>query len=186
MKRVFIAVDISEEVRRVAAARMDELRRKFRDVRVSWVRPENMHITVKFLSDLSNEQVAALSSALRNVANQISPFEASLSAPIAFGRKALVIEVRDSSESFAELGSFLDADCENLGVVRENRPFRPHITIGRIRSQKGIQPLIAEHRKSIIKPVEFDVNAIVIYESTILRTGSVYTKLASFPLSGVG
>ena len=182
MKRVFIAVEISEQARQVAAIHGGELRRKFHDVRVSWVRPENMHITLKFLGDLRAEQVEGLSFAMCNVANKISPFEAALSKPIAFGRSALVIEVADSSWSFAELSNFLEAECETLGIVRENRPFRPHITIGRIRPQKGIHPLISEHRNSIIEQVGFEVNGTVIYESSLLPSGSVYSKIASFTL----
>ncbi len=184
MKRVFIAVDISEEARQVAAIHADELRRKFHDVRVSWVRPANMHITLKFIGDRNDNEIAAMTSSIERVAGKISPFDAALSAPIAFGSGVLVIEVADPSGSFAELSTFLEAECERLGIVREKRSFRPHITIGRIRSQKGVQPLIAEHRHSKIEPAAFEVDAITLYESNLSPAGSVYIKLASIPFGG--
>lgn len=182
MKRVFIAVDISEEARRVTAAHIDDLRRRFRGVRVSWVRPENLHITLKFLGDTSDEQIEKLSKAINLVAKEIQQFKASLSVPLAFGRRVLVIEIADATGNFKEINRLIDDEGEKIGMKRENRPFRPHLTIARIRDKKGTRRLVAEHLRTKIEPVVFEVNAIVLYESKLLPTGSVYSRLSTFLL----
>jgi 2'-5' RNA ligase len=76
------------------------------------------------------------------------------------------------------LGSKLDDEKE--------RPFKPHITIARIKEAKKAKVLIDRYLASHFEPVEFDVNELVIYESTLLPAGSVYAKIASFPLGAFG
>jgi 2'-5' RNA ligase len=89
MKRIFIAADISDEVRRAAAAHIENIRRRYRNVRVSWVRPENLHVTVKFLGDVDERRLEAVKAAVSRSVEGIGPFQAALSTPEAFGKRVL-------------------------------------------------------------------------------------------------
>lgn len=181
MKRVFIAVDISDDARRAAASHVEKLRREFRDTRVNWVRAENMHITLTFLGEVYDE-IERISSGLKRVADESKAFETSLGKPLAFGRQTLVIGVADSSGSFAELSRLNENECQKLGFDKEARPFRQHVTIGRIREKKGTAGLIAAHRNAKVEPISFEVNSLILYESQLQPTGSVYLPLGRFPL----
>jgi 2'-5' RNA ligase len=74
MKRIFIAVDISEEARRRAAAHIDGLRSGVRNLRVGWERPEKLHLTLKFLGDVTNEQLGRLNKSVEQAATQTGTF----------------------------------------------------------------------------------------------------------------
>ena len=78
----------------------------------------------------------------------------------------------------------LEEACYELGWAKETRAFRPHITIGRVRDPDEATALADIHLGIKIEPVEFEVAEIVIYESKLQPTGSVYSRLASIPLSG--
>ena len=70
--------------------------------------------------------------------------------------------------------------CRDLGYEAETRDFTPHITIGRVRPTGAPSTLVDQHLSAQIEPVEFEVSSIVIYESILERTGSVYSKVDSF------
>ena len=85
MKRIFIAVDISDEARRAAAAHTEHIRQRIRNVRVSWIRPESMHVTMKFLGDVDERRLEAVKRAVSKSVEGIGRFQATLSTPEAFG-----------------------------------------------------------------------------------------------------
>ena len=83
--RLFIAVDISDEARSAAAAHISELRRGYPRAKASWVRPENLHITVKFLGETPEDKIDAINQTLTAAAAAIRPFGFELSKPGSFG-----------------------------------------------------------------------------------------------------
>lgn len=184
-KRLFIAVDISEEGRKAAASQIDELRKHSTDKGISWVKPENLHITVKFLGDTDNALIEPLSETLTRIASQFSPISLSLSDPRVLGKRVICIDISDESQELSVLEKMIDTACGKLGFPKEKRQFHPHLTLARIRDARGTDGLIGHHRKTQIEPVEFDVREIVLYESELKPTGSVYSRLAVFPLLGV-
>ncbi len=183
MKRVFLAIDIPDQARHAAAAHTEKLRSQFGNVRVSWVRPENMHITLRFLGDTSDERIEQISTGFRRIAADTEVFDAALDKPVAFGRRTLVIGVNDVSGCFAELGRLIETACRKFGLAAETRPFRPHLTVGRIRDQKNTGSLISAHRNARIAPVRFKVSSVVVYESLLGSTGSVYSPIGRLPLA---
>ena len=73
----------------------------------------------------------------------------------------------------------LEEACQELGWAKETRAFRPHITVGRVRDPDEAATLAGKHLSTKIEPVEFEVAEIVIYESKLQSTGSVYSRVAT-------
>ena len=178
-RRIFIAIDISDAARRVCAAHIEQLRRQFPKVRVGWERPEKLHITLKFLGDAADGLVDDIVQNVGEVAAESGRFQLRVSGagvfPGASWPRILWIGVDDLSDATTELNRRVENVCELLGFVKEQKRFHPHITIGRMREPK---PALAKaHIASAIEPVEFAVDSIVVYESKLLPTGSVYSVI---------
>jgi 2'-5' RNA ligase len=188
MKRIFIAVDISDEARRRAAAHIDELRIGVKNLRVGWERPEKLHLTVKFLGDATNEQLERLNGAVEQTASQARPFYLRTGKTGVFPsiRKARVLwlGLEDAGGELRYFHRILETECEKAGFARETRDFKPHLTIARLREPGKSAGLAATHLRAQIEPVEFEVPEIVIYESRLAPTGSVYRPVFKHKLAG--
>lgn len=181
MKRIFIAVDISEEARRRAAALIDDLRSGVKNLRVGWERPEKLHLTLKFLGDVTNEQLEKLNKSVEQAASLVGPFYLRTGKTGIFPsiRKARVLwlGLEDAGGELQRLHQILEAECEKAGFTRETRDFKPHLTIARLREPAKSAGLASAHLQAQIEPVEFEVPEIVIYESRLAPTGSTYTPV---------
>jgi len=188
MKRIFIAVDISDEARRAAAGYIEGLRRGDRRLRVGWERPEKLHLTLKFVGDVTDEQLDALRDAVQAAALQAAPFTLAVGRTGVFpgGRKARVLwlGIEDATGALARLSERVEAECEKRGFDREKRAFRPHLTIARLREPDISAELVGRHLQTNFEPIEFGVAEIVIYESRLDSKGSTYSAAAAYKLAG--
>jgi 2'-5' RNA ligase len=186
MKRIFVAVDISEQAREIVTSYMENLRRQFPDVRVGWDKPEKLHLTLRFLGDTSNEQLAELKTIVARAAGEISNFKIEIARTGVFpnprSARVLWIDVIDGQGNLSKLNRMLEDGCERLGFSREKRKFVPHLTIGRIREPGKAGDLAARHLATMFGPVEMKVSEAVIYRSVLHPSGSVYQKVESFEL----
>ncbi len=187
MKRLFIAVDISEHARHLAATLIENLRAQFPNVKVGWERPEKLHLTIKFLGATSDELAAKVSNALRAIAQRSQPFELIISGKGVFpsprNPRVLWLGTEDPTGDLAILASeVIDAMAE-IGFEPEKRSFKAHVTIARLKEPGSARALVNKHLEIQYSPVDFAVNQIVLYESQLRPTASVYSKLAIFPLS---
>ena len=146
-----------------------------------WEKPEKLHITVKFAGPLDENELGKFKQRIKLAAISVGPFRITVTGTGAFVKRRgpsvlwLGIEiVGGDNATFTRLAAKVDDE--------EKRPFKPHITIARIKDAKKAKTLIEKHRLSHFEPVEFEVNELVIYESTLLPAGSTYTKLTSFSL----
>ena len=178
-KRIFVAFDISEAVRIACDRHIRYLREMFPKVRVGWERSEKLHITLKFLGDTDPIILNELQSRVAKIGSQYVSFRLRLSAagifPTTTRPRILWIGVDDPSNTVIGIQSQIEDICADLRFKKENKPFRPHITIGRAREFQAAAELANEHLQTKIEPVEFDVSEIVIYESKLLPTGSAYS-----------
>lgn len=187
MKRVFIAIDISDEARRRAAAHMEKLRREFPRVRVSWERPEKLHLTVKFLGDIDETKLVMLNDAVTRAARQIPAFGLRIGVcgvfPSSKRARVLWLGVEDINGGFQRLHDVLETESEKLGFAREKKDFKPHLTIARLREPERSATLVEQHLQTYFEPVEFEAAEIVIYESRLQPTGSIYSPLTKYKLA---
>lgn len=184
MKRIFVAIDISEDARRRAAAYTENLKRQFPGLRVGWDKPEKLHLTIKFFGNVDDLQLARLAEAVAETARQISPFKLQISATGVFPSRrkarALWLGVVDKEESLRRLNEILESECEKRGFRRETRDFKAHLTIGRLREPEKSKDLIETHLRENFDAAEFTISEIVIYESELLPQGSRYKIFSKY------
>jgi 2'-5' RNA ligase len=82
------------------------------------------------------------------------------------------------------LAQSVDDVCAKLGFEREERKFRPHLTIARLREPEASRELADAHRRSAFESKVFPIKEIALYESKLLPSGSIYSTLAAFSLGG--
>lgn len=182
MKRVFFAVDISDAARNAVSAHIAGLRTEFPAVRAGWVRAENLHITIQFLGETDELQIEKATHAANAAAALIQPFGIRIGEPGSFGERVLYISMTDESGGLKLLHHKLEAELVAEGFKTEKRQFKSHLTIARIRSPKGIKPLLDRHRSAMIEPIDFSVTELILFESTLTPTGAQYRPLVKTPL----
>ena len=182
--RAFIAVGLSEETRAALAEVQSELRRVQADVK--WVAVESIHITLKFLGwvdDAMLEKIKAVAAscaaggAFSYTVNGLGSFPP--------GRKPRVVwaGVTDGAARLIALAQKLDAALEPLGFEKENRPFVPHLTIGRVRSPRKAEllaPAIEHHASTMFGTCE--VSELILFESKLSPRGATYLPVERFNL----
>ena len=173
--RLFLAVIPPVEVQRAAFAACEGLRRPADDV--SWVRPENLHFTLRFLGEVGEDAARGAAEAATEAASARAPFDASLGAAGAFpnARRARVLwlSLASGAEAMKALAASLEAALARHGFGPADKPFSPHLTIGRVREAKhDWSAKLAEARPA---GPAFRVERITLVESRLARAGSVYT-----------
>lgn len=181
-KRLFIAFDISERARRIAADHIDHLKRETPVKGIGWVRPENLHVTVKFLGETDETRIPQLIDKLKEIIDLSPQFNVHLSGPEILGKRVVSLRIAAENETAYALRDQIEAGLAALGFTPEDRRFHPHLTLGRIRDPRAASGLATQHLQTKIEPVEFGVREIVLYESELKPAGSVYTKVGIFPL----
>ena len=183
-KRIFLAIDISDEARREVSGYVETLRGEFSHLRVGWEKPEKLHLTLKFLGDTNEKQLEELSKICEKIAAQFSKFNLQIAEagvfPNARNPRILWLDVKDASESLSKISELLEIKCERIGYKREKRKFKAHLTIARLREPHKSRELADKHLENEFEPVGFDASAIVIYESKLQPSGSVYSLQKSF------
>ncbi|HJU53348.1 MAG TPA: RNA 2',3'-cyclic phosphodiesterase [Pyrinomonadaceae bacterium] len=184
--RVFCAVELPTEARERAAEHAARLRERFSEVRASWPRAENLHLTLKFLGEIEEGRVEALSKAAERAARLSRPFKLSIEGAGAFPRRGvprvLWLGVTDSSSGLARLQNHLEDECEREGFEREERSFHPHLTLARLRAQQGARALAQSHQETGFGSIEFPVTELVVMRSELGPGGSRYTTLSRHEL----
>jgi len=179
--RAFIAIELPGDVKGMLS---DVCARFSGCVRgAKWVRPEGMHLTLKFLGDIASGQVESIGDALGAVAQKHVPFSLSIGSAGVFPspKKARVLwaGVDDPGESCRKLAADADAALGALGFEQEKRPFSPHLTLARLRDPA---PAPREFLDAKFEPVRFDVTRFVLFRSRLQPSGAVYTPLKEFHL----
>lgn len=193
--RTFIAIEIPPDIRQRIKEHIDQLRAAFPDVRASWTREDNLHLTLKFLGNVPVTSIPALSDAVAEAAHTIDPFELVVSGCGTFpphGRpKVLWIgcagippasSLRPLPLALSSLHTALEDHCADANFEREPRAYHPHLTIARLRESKESRTL-AEHHKQLGFPAQtFTVSELVVFQSELSSKGSKHTALARHEL----
>jgi 2'-5' RNA ligase len=151
---------------------------------VRWVRPENVHLTLKFLGDVSKEDLLdRVAEALEAVSGRHEPFEAEPSAFGAFpseGRaRILWAGIGGGSDRLRALAEDVEDSIEPLGFEREDRAYTPHLTLGRARAR----PVVLEAVETPSTAPSFTVRNMELVQSVLGGAGVTYSTLATYPLS---
>ena len=179
--RALVAVSPPPEVREalVSAARELPVVGKVR-----WVRPENVHLTLKFLGDVSKDDLlGGVAEALEAVRGRHEPFEAEPSGfgafPSAGKARILWVGIDEGSDRLRALARDVEASLEPLGFEREDRSYIPHLTLGRARAR----PVVVEATELPSTVPSFTVRNMELVQSVLGGAGVTYSKLATYTLS---
>ncbi|MEW6002095.1 MAG: RNA 2',3'-cyclic phosphodiesterase [Nitrospirota bacterium] len=182
--RCFIAIEISEPIKKKIGELMGILKRYNGDVK--WAEPQNIHITLKFLGKTPDSLVPRISDSLSNIVLSYEPFYIKISDVGVFPSRrhprVIWVGVKDS-EILGKLKMDIEDSMEPLGFEKEDRDFKPHLTLGRARSQSGMANIINELDN--FKENDFGslrVTSIRLMQSELKPTGAFYHCLyeASF------
>lgn len=186
--RTFLAVEIDPSVRQQAAELIQRLRLAVDGV--SWVAPQNLHITLKFLGDVAAARIPQVSETVRQAVATTAPFVFESRGLGAFPRierpNNLWIGCGEGAQTLIALAERLDLALSKLGFARESRPMVPHLTLGRLR--RGGKPpdnlvrLLREHAEFLAGWTR--VQHVVLFSSQLTPTGASYTPLDHVPLAG--
>jgi 2'-5' RNA ligase len=185
--RLFVAVELPSEVRAHLSATMQALSSL---AAVRWVRPEGVHLTLKFLGNTPASLVPELGRGLGDVAKAQAPLRlASGQAGTFGGRNARVVwvGVDGELEQLAALARDVDEFVASRGFPRESREFRPHLTLGRLREDATPtqrQAARAAAGSLQLDAIEFEARELVLYRSELRSGGAVYTALHRAALGG--
>jgi 2'-5' RNA ligase len=186
--RLFIAVALPDEVRERLARSQEALRAAQADV--SWVKPDNLHLTVKFLGDTERRSLARIQPALQAVAGELAPFSLTLCGLGAFGGRVPRVVwagVTDGAQPLTALAARVDAALGRVGVPKEKRGFSAHATLGRVRSPRSADALAAAVAAGgAVSFGSVTVRDFVLMQSRLDPQGSVYTVLERYALGAHG
>lgn len=183
--RTFVAVELSARARDAVAAIQRQWKTSIPSAR--WVRPENLHLTLRFLGDVDAETAGALAETLRRVAHQAAPFTYCLRGggcfPSSKRARVLWVGVEPVPDALRRLHAAVEGAVRGLGFEPERRGFQPHLTIARLKSpDRGVGDVVAA-----LAGVEYgdtEVSELVLFESRLSPRGAAYHALERFPLGG--
>ncbi len=183
--RLFLAIPIDKQILDSLAAAVEKVRETRAPVR--WVRPEGMHLTMKFLGDTDQELVAPLVDSLTGVCTSIMPFPLAVTGAGAYPNlrrpRVLWAGIVENSGTLERLWKGVEGESEKLGWEREKRRFSPHITFGRVKGNMNLSRL--SEAMGRIKNQHWgdqEVDSMVLYSSQLKPGGAVYEKVHVFPL----
>ena len=187
--RTFIAVEIPPHVQKQIQHETEPLRKAIGSSLVRWAPAQNIHLTLKFLGDVSPASVDSLSQMLRTEADSSPAFDMEIrelgSFPSLRRPRVLFIGIQAPAELDA-LYRGIESACARLGYESEGRDFAPHLTLGRVKQdasaldQQRIRRALEETKIDSLGTAR--VNSIHLYKSDLKPTGAVYTQICSAPL----
>ncbi|MEE9181973.1 MAG: RNA 2',3'-cyclic phosphodiesterase [candidate division NC10 bacterium] len=184
--RLFIAINVDPSLKPLLA----EIQGKLKPTRspVSWVKPENLHFTLKFLGEITEGRLPGLREAFRCSLAGIRPFPLSFAGLGTFppkGRPRVVwVGVEEGSEEMEKLRGRIDEALLPLGFPREDRPFRAHLTLGRVKSVGRLDPLLEFLRRGEVGQVgRMEVRCVDLMQSQLHPAGAIYTLVETVQMT---
>lgn len=184
--RAFVAIPLPNEVTKYLAEIISDLKLTFPDKSVKWVQPENIHLTLKFLGNISKSTLHFLFEKLKTE-NQFVPFNLSINKIGAFPSlyKPQVIWVGTSSHNtLSELAQFVEKSTPMVKNENDSKSFSPHLTIARLSPgvKKNHFDIIKQelYKRREINPISFTINHYCVYQSILTSKGPIYTELHKY------
>jgi RNA 2',3'-cyclic 3'-phosphodiesterase len=179
--RTFVALELPAEVVKQADAVQAELKRA--GLRLRWVRTQHMHLTLRFLGDIAPERSTAVVAAMQRAAADVHPLTLTVQGLGVFPGirkpRILWIGLGGQLDAVTALRQGLDDILAESGFVRENKPFKPHLTLARIKEPVDSRFFLqAIETCGRFAPVCFQVEEMVLFRSDLRPDGAVYTPLA--------
>lgn len=187
--RLFIAVRFQTEVADALAKLLHRLEGRLApDANIKWVSPGNVHLTLQFLGDVDDGLLPKLAGSLTGAYTDLAPFEVDLAGIGAFPKpnRARVIwaGLRHGADGLKALHTATLAVTGDFGFEPEDRPFKAHVTLGRVRTRGGRKPDLAKPLSALaeVEIGKCQITEVHLVKSVLEPTGPTYTTLDSFPI----
>lgn len=184
--RAFIAVELPLNVRDAVVSVQRAFAGAGSDVK--WVEAENIHLTMRFLGEITEVQRQAIGSLLAEVARSRAPIEAALSEVGTFPERGMPrviwVGIGQGADQLSRMAEEIERGLAALSIPSEERRFVAHVTLGRVRAPRAggaVQRRLTQIRWT--PPAPFRIERVTLFQSTLGRAGPVYTALGRFPLT---
>lgn len=182
--RTFIAIKLEDSIKKSLTTLLEKMRHK--GGKIKWVKEEGMHLTLKFLGEIQETKVSEVEKILEKITQNSSSFSIRIKGTGCFPHRRNPRVLWTGVEGGEQLVSFhnqLDVELEKIGFEREKREFRPHLTLGRVKSVFSIKEIMDElekHQDTVFG--EMKVNKITFFRSVLKPSGAEYSVLSEFSL----
>ncbi len=183
--RAFIGIGLPESCRTAIARALSPFRNE--SGRVAWVRDQNLHLTLKFLGEIRPEEVDALATLLSEAGSDVPPFDFDVAGVGAFpslrAPRVLWVGIREPLELVGKLQQNIETALSRSGFPREDRPFHPHVTAGRVKG--ALPPDWGDRFAGALSGIRFGsarAESFRLYESRLSPAGATYAVVREFPL----
>lgn len=183
--RAFLAVEIPHHIKSGIRDIQKRLAPRIQDIR--WVRPEGIHLTLKFFGNISEEDIPCISRIVEGKTANIIPITLRVHAIGVFPQpdrpRVLWMGLNGDTDRLSTLQSDIESALLECGCQRENRRFTPHLTLGRVKSQKKMftetRDIMDERAKYGVG--QFEARGLTLFKSELKPEGALYSKLAYYP-----
>jgi RNA 2',3'-cyclic 3'-phosphodiesterase len=183
--RSFLAIELPATIQTKIEKIEADLKAASADVR--WVSPEKMHLTLKFFGNIEESRVDPIFEAIKGPVQAAKPFQLNVRGTGAFpslkGPRVIWMGLEDREGVLIPLQKEVDVSLEKVGFEREGRLFRAHLTLGRVKSNRGKEELIRKVEKYREEEIgDFQVEKVILFKSDLTPSGPIYTPLRELRL----
>ena len=184
--RAFIAIEIPTEIQ----DKIGELQNSLKGIggRISWTKPANIHLTLKFLGDTDEDIIDEIAIKLQQAFQTTVGFKISFQGTGVFPNfkrpRVIWVAAKSEGDQLEELAAQIEDCMKNFGYEKENRRFSAHLTLGRVKDTKGIEPIMQKLRSyEEFVAGNFSVKEFYLIKSELHPAGSIYTPLKKIDLN---
>jgi len=183
--RAFIALEIDQLNKQKISEVISKLKKS--DAHIKWVTENQMHLTLKFLGNIEEVNVQKISDVLKSIADNFKAFMIQFSKIGAFPTikrpRVIWIAIEKGSESLKLLANKIETELEKLGFEKEDRDYKAHLTLGRVKSLKNLPELTNLINQSALElSDDITIDKILLFQSTSTPKGAIYTRLTEHAL----
>jgi 2'-5' RNA ligase len=183
--RSFLAIELPRTIRKKIEEVQKDLKLSHADVR--WVDPEKIHLTLKFFGNIDESRIDPIVKSIEGSTQVTSPFLLAVRGMGAFPHfknpRVIWMGLVDGKETLIAFQKELEKELEEIGFKPEERPFQPHLTLGRAKSNRGRDELVGRMEKYREEAFgEFQVESLILFRSDLKPSGPIYTPLKELRL----
>jgi 2'-5' RNA ligase len=185
--RSFLAIELPKLILK----KIEEVQRDLRSTRadVRWVNPEKIHLTLKFFGNIEESRIDPIFKSIEEPIRNTPPYSIEVKGVGAFPQlrnpRVIWIGLVNGKEILTSFQKQIETQLEKIGFQTENRPFHPHLTLGRMKSSRGREEMVGrmeKHREEEFG--DFQVERVILFKSDLKPSGPIYTLLREMKLGG--
>lgn len=183
--RIFLAYPLPNEVKDAIRKVISDLQTAFPNLPVLWIREENMHVTTEFLGEINTSELEVFKSTIQQEVSKLPTFEFSLGKLDVFPNFShpgvLVLQVVEKNgDTSVNFRNSLHQKLLDKKIAKDNKPWRPHITLGRLKKPSKLNVDYFEHYKP--DTISWSVENLDLFDSTLTPEGAIYKVLNTYTL----